>query len=541
LWLQHKRLCGKFVTRANAIDAGGCENGVTRSPDHPLELTAMIIDIRAPERLRGPRAMDLTPALAAVFAASRDSTIDLDQLRVSCDWVQYKGNFREPVMLRNIERSAYDQAQAERANALTEGGDGRAHELAIDLRRAGAADFSTGIASTLTLPDGATKDRRVYLEPWGPGRASILWAFNALYWRELGHWERVSGREYEQALPGGESDARNAAGAREVIERLFEVWDALADRHALSDEIYVLELGVGNGNQARVWLDEFARVDRERGRDYYRRLNYLMADYSPHVLERARTALLDHADRISSLVLDAVYPTQTLGFLRYKVSLVYISNVYDNLPTDEIARFGGHLYQVQVRAFLPADLAEPLADKLRLAPEDLPEQISRLLRLGPELLAEAAGELFPDARAAVEFWRDIWNALRLDERYVPIEGLDTYQVLPGTSGEILRPLIESNGDIRVHVSNGAATSFADTLSLLHPHGWITCHDLFVTDLRQYRTAFRGPGKYDGSVVNWVNGPLLAAIGRRHGYNLTFEPFGHRKESNILTLTTWPLE
>ena len=41
---------------------------------------------------------------------------------------------------------------------------------------------------------------------------------------------------------------------------------------------------------------------------------------------------------------------------------------------------------------------------------------------------------------------------------------------------------------------------------------LQCHDLFVTDMHQYPNGFRGPGKYDGSVVNWVNGRLLAAIG-----------------------------
>jgi hypothetical protein len=501
----------------------------------------MLIDLRAPERLRGPRAMDLTPTIAAVLGAARESSIDLGRLRVTCDWVQYKASFREPLMLRRIEPSAYDAAQASRSSDSDHDGDRHAHELAIDLRRAGSEDFAGKVLAALAGPEALRNACRVFLEPWGPGRASIIWAFNALYWRALGHWERASGREYEQALPGGESDARNTSSARELIERLFRVWDELAERRALSDELYVLELGVGNGNQARVWLDEFARLDRERGSDYYRRLNYLMADYSPHVLDRARSALLDHAERISTLVLDAVHPTQTLAFLRYKVSLVYISNVYDNLPTDEVARIGGHLYQVQVRAFLPMQSAQRIGAKLNLDPSELPEQISRLLRLGPELLSEASEEVFPTTSAAVEFWRDVWADLRLDERYVPIEGLDTYQVIPGTSGEILRPLIESNGDLRIHVSNGAATSFADTLALLHPNGWITCHDLFLTELEQYQTAFRGPGKYDGSVVNWVNGPLLVAIGRRHGYDLTFEPFGHRSDSHVLTLTTHPLE
>ena len=112
--------------------------------------------------------------------------------------------------------------------------------------------------------------------------------------------------------------------------------------------------------------------------------------------------------------------------------------------------------------------------------------------------------------SAVAFWQDVWAALRLAERYVPLDGLDAYQVTPKLTGEILRPLLESRGDIRMHVSNGALASFAGTLPLLHPFGRLLCHDLFLTAPPTYHTGFHGPGKYDGSVVNWVNGPLLAA-------------------------------
>ena len=59
-----------------------------------------------------------------------------------------------------------------------------------------------------------------------------------------------------------------------------------------------------------------------------------MGDYSPHVLELARKNVAHHAENVSSLVLDALRPSETLGFLRYKAFLVYIANVYDNLPTD---------------------------------------------------------------------------------------------------------------------------------------------------------------------------------------------------------------
>jgi hypothetical protein len=278
------------------------------------------------------------------------------------------------------------------------------------------------------------------------------------------------------------------------------------------------------------------RLDRERGRDYYRRLHYLMGDYSPHVLELARAAVRDHAERVSGLVLDATRPTETLGFLRYKAFLIYISNVYDNLPTDEIVRLGGHLFRVEVRAYLPRANAEQVVDAAGTAPEGLPELVVRLLRLGPELLADASPDRFPTALDAVRFWQAIWDAVCLEERYVPLEALDAYEVAPGVSGELLRPIVEANGDVRMHVSNGAAASFADTLSLVHPLGMLQCHDLFVTDLHQYTTGFRGPGKYDGSVVNWVNGPLLDTIGRRRGFDVSLVPFAHRVGANVLTLT-----
>ena len=153
-----------------------------------------------------------------------------------------------------------------------------------------------------------------------------------------------------------------------MIKALFAVWDSLAERRALPEELYVVELGVGNGSQARTWLDAFRELDAEHGHRYYRRLHYLMGDYSPHVLELARAAVTDHAQHVSSLVLDAQRPMTALGFLRFKVFLVYISNVYDNLPTDEIATIGQRDHLVQTRAYLDEADAVAIAATRRRPP-----------------------------------------------------------------------------------------------------------------------------------------------------------------------------
>ena len=386
----------------------------------------MIIELRATDRLRGPKAVDVSPVLTAILQAARDGAVDPARLRVVCDWVQYRQSFRPPVDLRTIMASALETARAGRNGPV---GAGEAYELAIDLRRSGDVDLAVELADALADrgPPGcgsARSCRPVYLEPPGPGTASGIWAFNALFWKELALWEQATGRSYEQALPSGESDARNVEAARQLIRWLFALWDDLAARRALPEELHVLELGVGNGNQARVWLDEFRRLDQELGRDYYRRLHYLMGNYSPRVLELARANVGDHAERLSCLILDATRPTETLGFLRYKAFLVYISNVYDNLPTDEIVHLGGQLFRVEVRAYLPGAAAERIAAELGMGPDQLPAMVARLLRLGPQLLSEALPERFPTPVVAAAFWRAVWEALRLEERYAPFEELD---------------------------------------------------------------------------------------------------------------------
>jgi hypothetical protein len=261
-----------------------------------------------------------------------------------------------------------------------------------------------------------------------------------------------------------------------------------------------------------------------------------MGDYSAHLLDIARAQLQDHEEHTSTLVLDAMKPSNTLGFLKYKTFFVYISNVYDNLPTDEIARIDGHLFQVETRAFLAAAAAETIASGIGANATELPDLIARLLRLGPELLAETEPRRFADAHAAVRFWAAVWEAIGLEERYVALPPLDEYEFAPGMSGEVLRPLMEAHGDVRMHVSNGAGASFVDTLQLLHPHGLLECHDIFVTDLEGYANSFRGPGKYEGSVVNWVNGNVLSALGGRRGFDVAFRKFAYRAASNITTMT-----
>ena len=185
----------------------------------------MRVEIRPAARLRGPNAVDLLPALGPVLdAVIADSEVDLTRLRVTADWVQYRRSFRPPVML-----------------VPSTGGD--ALELAVDLRRANDAETTAdAVAAAFRAHRNGSGAHRT-LEEWTPTSRSLIWRFNALYWQHLRAWEEATGHGYESALPGGRSGAREDEPVRAMIKALFAVWDSLAGRRALPEELYVVELG----------------------------------------------------------------------------------------------------------------------------------------------------------------------------------------------------------------------------------------------------------------------------------------------------------
>src|SRR5260370_6035472 len=102
----------------------------------------MLIELRAPDdRLRGPKAVDAAPILTAALKAATDGQVDLSRLRVVCDYIQYRQNFREPVVLRRVEPWAIDPGAPET--------DGESWEVAIDLRRAKPDTVESGIRAPL--------------------------------------------------------------------------------------------------------------------------------------------------------------------------------------------------------------------------------------------------------------------------------------------------------------------------------------------------------------------------------------------------------
>jgi hypothetical protein len=346
----------------------------------------------------------------------------------------------------------------------------------------------------------------------------------------LKDWEQATGRGYEEALPSGKSDA-NHPGA--IADSVADFWTLLRDmdgQKQLPPELFVLEIGVGMGIRAGLWLDRFRALDQERGTNFFPRLRFLLGDYSLATLERSKPSVRNHLDLCSFIVLDAQDPNRTLAFLRHKILHIHLTNVYDNLPDEELVRHDGRLYCVQVRAYLHSTEAARIATACDVPLTDLGRTVQRLLEVGPECL--------PDRTRGVTFWREVWKALRLEERMVGMEEVSDLSFPEGLDPDRLDDILkDAPSDVRFHLSTGALESFRNTIPLLHPGGYLQVQDIFVTRLSDYRMGFHGPGKLDGSIVNWVNGVLLREVAERAGYDVHFAPFNYRKGSRTSVLYT----
>ena len=135
-------------------------------------------------------------------------------LRIHLDWIQYKTNFRDPVIVR---RTTNPQGQT---LPLA--------EIAIDLRQADGTNPDELARAVRNIGAGpeANGDNHVYLDEFKPYRDCLIWSFNRLFWRHLGDWEAASGKGFEAALPGGSSDANHPQA---VSDAVADFWTLLRD------------------------------------------------------------------------------------------------------------------------------------------------------------------------------------------------------------------------------------------------------------------------------------------------------------------------
>ena len=479
----------------------------------------MILHLNNVPKKQVAAAGNVASALVNVAGEGQIPQHQLENLNVHLEWIQYKTNFREAITARRAVRGQDVLPWI---------------ELGVDLRQVNAECLKEEFINALNsiTDSSAAPGSRVYLETFRPIRASVIWRLNNLFWQYLPLWEGAAGHGFEKSLPGGTSDANHPDAIRDSVADFWKLANDLEKKKQLPEEIFTLEIGVGTGQRAAAWLDGFRALDRERGTHYYSRIRFLLADYSMPALNRATEAVREHRELASFLAVDAMDPFKSLSFLRYKVLYIHLTNVWDNLPTDEIVVRDGKLYFVETRAYVSSAAVASISDAFGVPTSEFEPAVNRLLEVGPKHVHPSGVE------KGVTFWRSVWDAIRLEERFIAIQSILDAPMPVGVKPAFLENFVgEGIMNQRFHLSSGAVESFINTIPLLHPRGFLQVQDIFVTKLEDYSRMFRGPGKLDGSIVNWVNGALLAEIGAQAGYDVHFAPFLYREGSRTSTLYT----
>ena len=94
----------------------------------------MLVDFRPTGKLRGKKPVDVTAALGPVLDALAEDSVDLSRVRVVCDWVQYRNNFRDVVDIRPILAAHGHEAEVMQVE-LTAVVNEDEMEVAIDVSR----------------------------------------------------------------------------------------------------------------------------------------------------------------------------------------------------------------------------------------------------------------------------------------------------------------------------------------------------------------------------------------------------------------------
>ena len=461
---------------------------------------------------------DVVATVLSLLEEGHINAAQFARLQIHLDWLQYRYNFREPVTLMHAGEEAGPNAPP--------------MEIRIDSRQVAPGSLRNLVERAMAAesPDSPERKGRVYFEDYQSFRKSIVWEFNRLYWQRVKDWERATGKGYEQALPGGKSTGTDVEGVKQSVEEFWKLLKELETASRLPQEIFILEIGVGMGAHAGLWLDHFCALDQARGTNFYHQLRFLLGDYSLATLEHSRPAVEKHLDLCSFIALDATDPIKTLSFLRHKILHVHSTNMYDNLPDEEIVWRDNRIFWVESRAYLPAADAARISEASGVEIADIRSTVDRLLEVGIAALADRA--------KGMQFWMQTWHAMRIEERLVDAIDLPDASFPAGLSALHMEEILRyAPNDLRIHLSTGALDSFRNTLPLLHPRGYLQVQDIFVTDLQEYSMGFHGPGKLDGSIVNWVNGALLREVAERAGYDLHFAPFQHRAATKTSVLYT----
>ena len=459
-----------------------------------------------------------SPLLAAGLRhlAGRAGTGRALPVRTCWSRIRYRQHFRPAAALRELRHA-----------------DGRReYELTVDLGQiASPADLEYELQQVL---DGPLRAAGIDIGPFVQSSRSPMWFFNAAFWRHLPRFMQAVGRDFRDSIAGSpDTDWKlTEEAARRCIARL-----RAARQRGQRGPLAYLDVGAAGTEHAAAMVGYLAaaRVGP---------VEFLLGDISPTALRRARQRLGTRREQVTLhyVRLDLQQPYAPLARYRGRILTAHLTNVLDNLPGEQLAQVHGRHYLLHTQLYLPAVALRRLATAYGVDPERLARDLGAVATTGVDRLLDACHRLLAGAdRSArigdaaeqrlMSLWQDLYGnpadcrtGLRLRERLVEIPDLAGFlprlPSAPGLEhlprpGALLKEALSKHSSYSwLHMSERAIRGCLQLLALLHPSGVLEITDILLRDLASHYATYRGPAKFDGSVVEWFNGALFQEFARR---------------------------
>jgi hypothetical protein len=343
---------------------------------------------------------------------------------------------------------------------------------------------------------GEVQDGRPTIQDFRPFPESIEWEIGQRYLRERG--SKAFLHDTSPVPYVVNNDGTLSLRAAQVFFHSLLQAEA---QGGLEEELYVLELGIGVGLFARLFLDAFQALCLEQGKDYYDRLIYVGGDYAGRMLLDAgrHGTFANHPGRYVLRVVDALHPEEVhKNFIfgsQVPFRAVFLNYLVDCLPATVLEFSVAEVRQLCVRTRL-ARGADP-GEVAHLDPEDLPRKIRSD---DPEDRQELLS-VFPFFASEYDFRPE-------DLASVPY-------------GDFAVRFARTNGRSQVLHSYGALQCLDGLLRLIHPQGFILLNDYGQTQTADSE-GFEHQ-RFSGSTFVGLNFPLLRAYFTESGKHQWAEP------------------
>ena len=457
-----------------------------------------------------------------------------DRFRTYWNRITHKHHFQAPIAFRPFVKNEADEVSLSSD-----------WEMAVDLRQHPSTQaLARSIRSMLERVAHEEPERAngVVIGDYVPYTRSLIWKFNDAYWQHKTPFMTAHNRDYRDAIHG--SPDMNEALTRYTAEKFLNQLQVIGD---IRDEYVYVEIGIASVERASIFIEMLVELARSQGSEsLLKQMRYVLADFSQSVLSEAKAELgtARNGIQLTYLLLHAEAPLQTLSPYAGRITRIHSTNVADNVPTDKIAQIDGHHYHIESRLYLPAEILETLVEKYNLNRQKLATDLRQLSTPDVDVKeyltnyqSDFRNKLGADEgnRQFYHFWLDLWNGFKLEERYVAIPTLTDLRFIETPEipdqGRILQEILaEYPHNVWIHLSNRAIEGGLQMLKLLHPHGVLEIIDLLVAQISDYhhvpprvsgktgrplyRSGFKGPAKYEGSAVDWINARLLRALAER---------------------------